>query len=346
MLAGTSYVPLLRTKPAEINAFHSLSQAQKSATFPIFLSKPWQNANHFKKTIDKVTGAAGPISFGFGIDREHFGGDAKQPCQSEFDGLFSSDLGFRSYYECVSEIPNAVPLFVGGGSADDVFLQLGNADELGRGLIVRFTRTEVVPILSLAGTVPPLPDDTVFVVDAGWSRDPLQLQQWTVSTIQRIVSAIPDAEVVVMSSSFPDSFASIVGHGSVDLLEPGIFGTARATFNEAQIIYGDWATTRPPQSGGGGAIPPRIDIPMIGHCHVFRADQNAGQSYLDMASLAMAHEAFHGLPECYGRSLIEETLSGNGIKGTQRATEARINIHLTKHAAPNAQIGAEEDYID
>lgn len=346
MLAAINYVPLLRTKPAEVTAFHTLSGVEKAATFPLFLSKPWQNANHFQKTIDKVKGAVGTIPFAFGIDREFRGGAAKQPAQSEFDALFDATQGFAAYYECLEGIGNAVPIFVGGGNADQVLMQLGQADTLGRGLIVRFTREEITPILNLAGSIPPLPHDTVFVVDAGWHRDILQLQQWSIATVQRVLAALPDAEIVVMASSFPDSFSSIVGHGEVTLHEPSVYSVVRASFNEARMIYGDWATTRPPQSGGGGTIPPRIDIPMIGSCNVFRADLDMSETYADMASLAASHECFETVPNCYGRTLIESTHDGAGITGTQRATEARINIHMAKHSAPGIAVGTEEDYVD
>jgi len=346
MLGNVNYVPLLRTKPAEINAFHTLSAAEKASIFPIFLSKPWQNANHFKKTIDKVEGAVGTIPFAFGIDRDFRAGGAKQPAQGEFDALFDPAQGFRAYYECVESMQNAVPVFVGGGSADQILMQLGQADALGRGLIVRFVRGEITPVLNLAASVPPLPEDTVFVVDAGWHRDQLQLQQWALATVQRVTNAVPDAEIVVMASSFPDSFNQIVGHGEVTLHEPAVFNVVRASFNEAAMIYGDWATTRPPQSGGGGTIPPRIDVPMIGTCNIFRADPDAPETYASMASLAMSHECFESVPPCYGRTLIETTASGQGITGTQRATEARINIHMTKHAAPGTSIASEEDYVD
>lgn len=344
MLAAINYVPLLKTKPAEMTAFHTLSAAEKVGMLPIFLAKPWQNANHFQKTIDKVVGAVGDRPFGFGIDRESQGGTAKQPAQGEFDALFDPTNGFRAYFDCLAGIGNAVPVFLGGGSADQILMQLGNADELGRGLIVRFTRDEITPVLNLAGAIPPLPNDTVFVVDAGWARDPLQLEQWAAATTQRILNAIPHAEIVVMASTFPDSFNTIVGHGAVALFEAQVFQSVRAKFNQATMVYGDWATTRPPQSGGGGKIPARVDIPMIGLCNIFRADED--QTYTDMAALAMKHECFASVPDCYGRSLIEQTSSETGITGTQRATEVRINIHLAKHGAPLNQSPTEETYVD
>jgi hypothetical protein len=344
MLAAVNYAPLLRTKPAEITAFHTLSAAEKSTIFPIFLAKPWQNAAHFQKTLDKVAGAAGGRPFGLAMDRQYLAGDARQPAQAEFDALFDSNDGFRVYFECLSNIDNAVPVLTPGGSTDQIMSQLANADALGRGLIVRFTRGDGAPILNSAGANPPLPHDTVFVVDAGWGRDSLQLTQWATNTVQSIVSEYPGAEIIVMASTFPDSFSSICGHGTVDLFELEVFSSVRSNFNEARIVYGDWATTRPPQTGGGGTIPPRIDIPMLGLCNIFRANEE--QTYSDMAGLAMAHPCFSSVPECYGRILIEQTSDGLGITGTQRPTEARINIHLVKHSAAPYKNFPEEEYID
>ncbi|MFL6844507.1 MAG: beta family protein [Allosphingosinicella sp.] len=348
MLTGINYVPLLRSKVAEVSAFRNLSTEVKAAVLPVFLTRPWQNAKHFDLTIERVREATAGRTFALGLDRARYNHGSSKPAQAEFDALFLPTAGFRGYYELVEEIGEAVPVLLPPTSPDNLLLQLGNADALHRGLFIHYSRESTVPVLNIAGSVPPLPQDTVFVVDSGWSRDYLGLEAWTTSTVQRILSAVPEAEIVVMCSSFPDSFGAIVGHGAVPLHERRLFSASRQRFQEASLTYGDWATTRPPQSGGGGRIPSRIDVPNWTACDIFRADPDVAESYQSMAAAACSHPCFSAAPACFGKQSISDTANGTPlIKGPQKATEARINIHMTIQSAVGDTMPHDEiEYVD
>lgn len=348
MLAGINYVPLLRGKVAEVTAYRHLSGEAKSLTLPAFLARPWQNANHFQLTVDKLRDAVEGRPFALGLDDQRYGRPSRKPAQGEFDALFAPEGGYRAYYELINSIPEASPVLQRVTSADNLLFQLSNADNSHKGLFIHYNRDSTPPVLNISGYTPPLPSDTVFLVDAGWSTDYNYLELWTLQAVQRINLALPNAEIVVMASSFPDSFGSIIGHGEVGYHERRLFSAMNQRFQQANLTYGDWASTRPAQSGGGGTIPARIDVPHHSGCNIFRAGDGEINTYSAQADAALAHACFSTVPSCYGKQAIQET-SGDGdvITGPQRSTEARINIHLTiQSSAAQTMPMDETDYVD
>lgn len=348
MLQTKGYVPLLRTKISEVQAFGALSAGVKENCLPVFLARPWPNANHFQLTINKVQGAMDGHVFGFGLDMEAVGTQSDKDAQEEFEALTNPHRGFRAYYDQLNAIAGAIPVLQPTISSSALLLQIGNADELNRGLIVHQRRGAHTPLSGLILDLPPLPEDTVFIVDAGWSRDYLALETWASPVIARILAVLPDAEIVVMASSFPESFNHIVGEGEETAAERRLFAAMRQRYNQADLTYGDWGSTRLLQNGGGGTIPPRIDVPRQASWSIFRADPNESTTYRDLAADAIAHPCYTEAPDCFGKQLIADTNGlGAGITGTQKATTARVNIHLTIQGSPGAlPLTDEQPYVD
>lgn len=342
MLVEKTYVPILRTRVAEIEAFRQLSSEAKELIFPVFLLRPWPNANHLSLAVDRIVEAAAGHPFGLGLDRDKYLAGSSRPAQGEFDSLFSHDQGYRGYFEFVENVPDAVPVLQATPDANQLLLQLGRAEELDRGLIVHQLRGVTIPITQSVINLPPLPHDTVFVVDAGWSRDVLQMQAWALAVAQQIVGQLPDAEVVVASSSFPSSFGHIVGDEEEQAFESEVFGTVRLNLQAANLTLGDWGSTRPSQSGGGGKIPSRVDIPRPRSWQIFRADPDNDSGFVEIAQDAIAHPCFSTVPECWGKLQVEATNGdGAGITGVKKNTSCRINMHMTVQSG--ASNGIEQD---
>lgn len=250
MLQSIGYAPYLRSKAAEVSAYRTLAPNVKDVCFPIFGLRPWQNANHLRKTIEKIVEAVGPRPFGLGLDDTAFGQGSSKPAQAEFDALFNSYRGYSGYYDFVSEIENAIPVLVPANSSDALLIQLGNAQSLDRGLVIHQRHNANVPISNYLQQFSDLPSDTIFVVDVGWApRNMLQMAAWAGSQIQRIIEVAGDAEIVVMGSGFPDSFSHIVGNDDVTIIERQLFAQIRQVYQQANLTFGDWASTRLPQSG-------------------------------------------------------------------------------------------------
>ncbi|MGQ7829400.1 beta family protein [Altererythrobacter sp. Z27] len=333
----------MKTRISEIEAFTFLSQASKERTFPVFLLRPWPNANFLQYAVDKIVAAMDGQPFALGLDPERLNHSSSKPAQQEFDDLFHPSLGFQHYYEFIDGIEGAVPVLQRSSDANNLLRQLANATELDRGLVVHQQRGAGIPLSDTVLNLPPLPTDTIFVVDAGWGRDPLQMEAWALPVAQRIYQAIPTAEIVIMSSSFPESFGHIVGDVEELAHENGFFETMRHHLQAADLTYGDWGSTRLPQTGGGGAIPPRIDLARPASWHIFRAAPTGSETYHSLAQDAQAHPSFSAVPDCWGKlQVIETNGNGDGITGPKMNTSARINAHMTQRAGATITLDTDE----
>lgn len=343
MLAGKAYVPLLRTRIAEIEAYRQLSTQAKELVLPIFLLRPWPNANHLQLTIDRILDAAAGHPFGLGLDNDKYNAGSSKPAQNEFDALFSPEQGYRRYYDFVDEVPGAVPVLQATPDANQLLLQLGRAEDLDRGLIVHQQRGATIPITRTVISLPPLPHDTIFVVDAAWSRDLQQMQAWALPITEHIVGQLPDAEIVIASSSFPSSFNHIIGDSEEQAFEAQVFSAVRQRLQGANLTIGDWGSTRLSQSGGGGKIPSRIDIPRPYSWQIFRADPDDDNGFFEVAQEAVSHTCFSTVPECWGRMQVEATDgNGSGITGVKMNTSARINMHMTIQSGATQGVDQDE----
>lgn len=344
MLQQKLYVPLLKTGAAEISAYCALFPDVRPLVFPIFHARPWPNARHFSFTINKVLDAVGGYPFGFALDTDRRGHANTRPAQSEFDALFDETRGFEAYYDVVAALPSAIPVLIPTRSADVLLHQIANADSLNRGLIIHQRRGAVIPLSSSIIALPPLPDDTLVVIDAGWSRNYLELEAWTIPTVERTLNALPSAELVVMSSSFPDSFSHIVGNATEEGSERRLFAAAVQRFQMANLTYGDWGSTRPNQGGGGGAaIPSRVDIPTFSTWEVFRANPDDDRGFAEMAWEAQHHACFIPTPDCWGKQMISVTNDqGEGISSRQISTQVRVNIHMTVQSGAESVLPTDE----
>lgn len=327
-----------------MGAYRTLFPDVKATVFPIFQTRPWPHATHFSLTIDRIREATAGQPFGSALDNGRRNHTNLRPAQAEFEELFDSHQGHRNFYEIVETVPGAVPVLIPPTSPDNLLLQIGNAADLDRGLIIHQQRGSTIPLSDMILNLPPLPHDTVIVVDAGWSRDYLALEAWALPILDRILRVLPDAEVVVMSSSFPDSFSHIVGNMEEMAIERRLFAAMRQRFQQADLTYGDWASTRPPLSGGGGNIPSRIDIPKIESWEIFRADPNNDLGFSEMAWDAQHHACFAPTPDCWGKQIIAATTDevGTGVTGLQVATQARANIHMTLQSGAASILPTDE----
>ncbi|UZW55409.1 beta family protein [Sphingobium sp. JS3065] len=343
MLQLKPYVPLLRTGIAEVDAYRSLYPDIKDRTFPIFLARPWPNASHLQLTVKRIKEAVGDQPFGLSLDADRHGFDNSRAAQREFDALFNESRGFQAYYNFVGDIGGAVPVLQSTRSPDILLHQLGNAERLDRGLIVHQRRGATIPLSDILIDMPPLPHDTLFVVDAGWSRNYIDLESWALPVLERIVNALPEAEIVVMSSSFPDSFSHIIGDAEETGSERRLYSALTQRFQQTDLTYGDWGSTRPTLGGGGGAIPSRIDIPSTHTWHIFRADPDLDPGFPEVAWIAHHHECFNLVPDCWGKETVAITDDqGAGVTGRQVAAAARINMHMTIQSGGSSILPTDE----
>jgi Beta protein len=355
MLAQFSYCPALYARVAELKALTQLPAATKDRLFPLIVCRPWPNAKRLVRTWQKIEEALGNRRFALDLDRTKLNSGGSRSSAAEFDELFSSRDGFKKYYDAVGAIEEAVPVLrITGGEAIQFESQARHIDRLDRGLIVRIEYNFVTNPIALVEQVLERFQDVSFFVDAGWSTDLLGREAWASSIIERITREVPEREVVISGSSFPDSFSNIGDRGIRNVEERFLFNNLARRHNSVSLIYGDWASTRPPSTE---KIPmrnvPRIDLPMLNQWISFRrdGDLDGDEDYTDIALRVIADSEWPNDLDIWGTYIIEWTANGEpgAIRSPATAAAARINIHLHRQAFFGEReiiVDGDEPFID
>lgn len=349
MLQGIEYVPLLYTKRAEIRAMENLDANTRAKIFPILAVRPWPNTKEFNAICPYLASATAGYRHGIDLDRDKCGKVETQPCGQQFLDLFSPDAGFSNYYSFVSDQEDRVPVFRDdAGIFTNINEQFDHIDNLHRGTIVRVRHgytTSIQPIIQSGRLVP---DDTLFVVDVGWSLDVLQQELWAYQQIEQIIAWDQTVEIVVMASSFPNSFSHIEFHDSFYNDDRELFGRMVQQHNIAHLVYGDWGSTRLSMEQGGGTHYDRIDTASLREWTSYRQTGNES-GYKVIADRILADARWNDLTDCWGKNRVECTSLElpNRIVGTESAIAARINMHLTTQANQgNQPVVPDEPYVD
>ena len=99
------------------------------------------------------------------------------------------------------------------------------------------------------------------------------------------------------------------------------------------IVYGDWASTRPRSLQFAGRPRIRIDYPMR-DSWVFSRNEDKNMTYQDAAIRLMNDVNWKGNIGIWGERLIEGAATGAqfAIGSIQKMSAARVNIHLHQQA--------------
>lgn len=349
MLQGVQYVPLLYSKRAELRALKNLDKATRDRIFPIVAVRPWPNAKQFAAILPPLSEALVGYRHGLDLDRDKRGKVSTEPAATQFEALFDQSNGFKNYYDFVAASDDRVPVL---RDADNTFpdldAQFDQIDGLHRGIIVRLQKgcCEDINVVLECGRL--IVDDVLFAVDVGWSLDVIAQEMWASNIISRITAWDESAEIVCLSSSFPNSFTHIEYKGAFSIDDRELFDRLVRRHNSARLAYGDWGSTRRSEEQGGGTHYDRIDTAKSGEWVSFRQTDNE-IGYKVVANRTIADTSWAALPICWGKHSIECTaldIPGK-IRGTEGAISSRINMHITAQANIGAAIPpADEPYVD
>ncbi|WP_174274883.1 beta family protein [Sphingomonas bacterium] len=349
MLQSAQYVSVLFSKRAEIKALKHLDKATRDRLFPVVGVRPWPNAKQLTAIEDRLADAFGGYRYGCDLDTAKRGFVNCHPAAEQFEALFQPENAFRNYYDFVASVQERVPVLRADGSGfTQIENQLGIATELGRGLVIRLQPNSGINLQDVLHTGLLVPDDVLFVVDAGWSLDVLSQEFWMSSRISEITDWDNSVDVVAMSSSFPNSFSHIDKKGHFLIDDRELFNRLVIRHNAAKLVYGDWGSTRLSEEQGGGTHYDRIDTARSNDWISYRqTDTDVG--YAVLAQRAKDDAAWATLPDCWGKHVIDCTaldIPGK-ISGTESAIAARVNMHLTAQANLGLSVPvADEPYID
>jgi hypothetical protein len=349
MLQGIQYVPLLYSKRAELRALKHLDKSTRDRIFPIIAVRPWPNAKEFSAIIPQLDNSLQARRHGLDLDRDKRGKVNIEPASSQFEELFNPDDGFRAYYDFIAANPDRVPVLRDfEGRFVNIERQFDHIDSLHRGVIIRLHRESCDDVADVIKSDRLVPDDTLFVVDVGWSLDVISQEMWSSNLIRLITSWDDSVEIACLSSSFPNSFTHIEYKGAFSIDDRDLFNRLVRRHNSAHLIYGDWGSTRRSEEQGGGTHYDRIDTAGGGEWVSFRqTDDESG--YQVIADRTVTDIIWPSLPICWGRHAIECTAMNipGRIVGTESAISSRINMHLTAQANLGAvEPPPDEPYTD
>jgi hypothetical protein len=330
MLQNRDYCPLLHARISEMKALLQLSAATKDRIFPVIVGRPWPNANRLQRTWDKIAEAFGGRPFGLDLDQTRRGYPSSRVAATEFNDLFDSANGYQAYYEAVESVPGAVPVLRTSSGADRAGLEaeLRQVERVDRGLVVRVQNEVTAHADRLISTVFQHHPEFVLLIDAGWDEDLLTHVAWASGVIAALPEDHDTIEVVACGSSFPESFTNIDGRGSIRVLERSLFDELVRRHNRTPIVYGDWASTRPPRESTPMTPVPRIDLPMSREWVAFR--RNEAEGYADIARRVIADQIWPNDLNIWGTYTIDATANElpGMIKSPATASAVRINIHM------------------
>ncbi|MGL3822585.1 beta family protein [Sphingopyxis sp. R3-92] len=343
MLAGKTYVPILKTGIVEIAAYRNLYDSVKQVTLPFFRLRPWPRANHLWDSIQQIIDATSGGPFILGLDHSRHNHVNPRPAQSEFNDLFDPEGGFSAYYEFLGGIDGATPVILPTVDASNIADQIANAEALGRGLVVHQRREGDPNLITLFLEAHPHPTDCVFVLDGEWARSYVTLESWCLPLVAALSPSLSHSELVIACSSFPDNFSHIIGNKEEIANERRLFDVVRQQFNQLDLTYGDWGSTRHSSYGGGNYIPSRVDLPKLGSWEIFRADPKNDLGFAEMAWNAQHHSCFPDTIDCWGKEMIAITDdTGLGVKSRWESIKVRINIHMTIQSGSESVLPTNE----
>lgn len=361
MFEVAQYAPLLHTRQAEIRGLRELPEGTKDLLFPLFALRPWPRAKSINSAIDHVISAMGGRLFGLDFERDFPPADPENPAQVEFDALRSPVANFSNYFERIEEIDGAVPVLQLTGDLDQLPHQIERVAEIGRGGFCRITADDAHKVTQVRAAIANMPADEFSVfIDAGWRTDILSQSAWALGIAQKFFEQTPERAIVICGSSFPMDFSKVGASSSFDINERGLFQHVRSNLN-ANLIYGDWASTRPPSYDQGvKRTVSRLDVPLPATWNIFRAqkyedptdeDQWLRETYQELADRVVEDDCWGDIPTVWGRYAVECTAAElpNSIKSPIIAAAARVNLHLHIQAHYNTPelIGNTDDpYTD
>jgi len=336
-----------------MRALEELPNTTKDRLLPIVHLRPWVTAHRLESATDRIAQAYGQrrvvIAMG---EREQAN---EKPVHTQLETLRQPGYGFRHWCEFFEANENYIPAIQFSSETTQEEAQIARLYGMDRGLMViieRFAFEAIGLIARRVGERSQGGQGVCFVIDFGVAnRDHLQVAAAAVEYINAIREHAPHAHVSISASSFPDTFNGV---DEQPIYERRLFNTISS---RGRLIYSDRGSARVERQTGGGGMPaPRVDYPLLDLWDFYRSELTGRlepevrlKEYQAQAAAAMASAHWNPALRVWGTLMIERTAAGDtsAISNPQKATAARINLHLqrqTFYNAPNAAEDTDEDW--
>lgn len=352
-LQTSAYVPTIYLRGAELLAVSELPDADKDRLTPIFCLKPWATSKFLESAMSKIQEVYPDRDYFLDID-PFYDKEPKRPAQEDYYSLIEDTDDNQKWVDFLDKFPRAFPcLQVRHGNLSAIRHQITQFTEREKFFLVRLENESGQNLHAIIDLVCETNHSNYgFVIDAGWSRDLISRWQWVDNLVKHIVEKKGESiPIITTGSSFPNSFSSYELGESVSMRERALFAQIVQHNNQGRIIYGDWASSRSPsEGGGGGQIPPRLELPTETSWEVFRADENH-EDFKDLADALASSPSYPSELNIWATYKIEATRleDMNGINSLRTAAAVRINMHLYRQLHYdnfNPLLDTDDDYIE
>ena len=223
-----------------------------------------------------------------------------------------------------------------------------------RGFAVRlnaFRQYDIGGIINLLDDFLEMGDqgDFCFIIELGL----IEQAEFSQNAASRMIDQLRrfnDTRFIISSTSFPSDFTFVDGLESIPIRSRQLFDVIRTRYNDLQMSYSDWGSTKPRSNSMASHPLPRIDFPTNRRWLSARS-KSQEWSYMQAAEGIMQSAQWDNRPNVWGVQMIESTAAGDeyGINSPRKSASARINIHLftqNHYEGEVGQISTDEPWQD
>ncbi|MCG2585824.1 beta family protein [Massilia sp. TS11] len=340
------YYPSLRTRPAEITGYANLRPHVKKGIAPIMRVGAWPRCDDLSQSMDELMRASEGCPFILDVTRE------TMYQNSAVHKLLEPADNFKAWSDFVRSFDQAIPTvqFSTHARLPQIIRQTRQLESWGRRIAFRISdfQADTAKVITAMSAMDD-PRNALIVIDAGYIRETMAASiAACVSSVNDIRDEIPNAEIAVISTSYPASVTSFlqptgqVTAGVIGILERDLFEAIGAD----AVIYGDHGSIHArTKAATGGKYTPQIDCSLFDAWIFERRPDSDGEGYVDAARLVLARWKEGMSDDTWGAEMIRKAASGDvtGMKSRAHWIAVRVNLHLTRQFELSQQENGPDD---
>lgn len=333
-LDSISYLPIIRSRQAELRGYRELRPATKQGLVPLVSMGKLGRVDDPSRIIEAVAASVGGR---FLLDLNPFPG---QHC-SGYERLCSEEGAYSAWRELAASHPNSVPVAIlKEGAIERPFVQQVLRLERDHSVVVIRSRRPAADLAALQAVMSAIDDvnNLLLVLDFGYIRGSRELRD---SEALRIITALrtidASVRIVVAASSFPKAVSAYGDtKGRLEIVERDFHWHIGG---DEVAIYGDHAAIYPlPVEPTMTRWVPRIDYCTPNYWLFRRYRQDDGGFAKCAAEIVQDpdwDEQFTA--DSWGAQIIRQTAdAGDALEGFGSPAAwiaARVNMHIERQAA-------------
>lgn len=348
-----SYIPALRTRASEMAGYKNLSSHDKSLILPMFTLGKWPRSEEIITSYEKINAATEDNSYILDVTKE------TQHHTTSSKSLLDPADNYKAWIDFLRTNCNssAIPIvqMSAGDPIRNIVKQAQKIEFEYERLAFRLTNQDR-DITKVISALAAIDDNTnaLVIIDSGYVRGNLSLAtSQAITSINTIRNEFPNADISVISSSFPSSVTPFCSSsdqdGNIEILERDYYFTLGG---KDVCIYGDYASIHPVvYDDAGGRYVPRIDVPYDSLWHFERRPGQDSRGYVDAAIKILKKHPHLLSDKTWGAQMICDAAKGKieGMGSPAKWIAVRVNLHLSMQIREMAKINLadpdEEDFF-